>query len=219
MKEKLVLLTIAAALALSLVGCGKARTAESATPAPETQITAEVQTPAPTPSYPVRKVGERFEETITVLGMEETAHYEHIRNDALGFEMDYDYELFKRYTDADCERFVSVWDDPGNIENYFEIRADAGSAELVTEAIIAELSNDYDLIQVTRELDRAGSCVRIEASVIKNTNRMADQLQAVYIIPAPDGCRVVREHCYITESEGFFRRFDHMLNTLSVFER
>ena len=65
----------------------------------------------------------------------------------------------------------------------------------------------------------AGSCVRIEASVIKNTNRMADQLQAVYIIPAPDGCRVVREHCYITESEGFFRRFDHMLNTLSVFER
>ena len=214
MKQKLSAFVLAAALVFSLAGCGKAR---GAAPAPEAQVTAAVQPPAP--SYPVRQVGERFEEKISILGMEETAHYEHIRSDALGFEMDYDYELFTRSADAERERFVLVWDDPNNIENYFEISADARSAELVVEAITAELSNDFDLIQVTRELERAGSCVRIEASVIKNTDRMADQLQAVYIIPAPDGCRVVREHCFITESESLYKRYDYMLNTLTAFAR
>ncbi len=217
MKKKLLMLMFTAALLLSLAGCGKARPGVDAASAPEAQFPAEIQAPAP--SYPLRQVGERFEETITILGMEETAHYEHIRSEAFGFEMDYDYELFTRYSGDDCERFVSVWDDPGNIENYLEIRSDTRDAALVTDAVLETLSNDYDLIRVTRNLERAGSCVRIEASVIKNTNRMAEQLQAVYIIPAPDGCRIATEHCFITESEGFFKRFDCMLDTLTVRER
>ena len=55
--------------------------------------------------------------------------------------------------------------------------------------------------------------------MIKGTNNMAEQLQAVYIIPAHDGCLVARMHLFITESEGFSRRFTYMLNTLSVTDR
>lgn len=166
-----------------------------------------------------REDGERFDAVIVLEGMEETVHYEHIRRADLGFEMDYDYESFVRYSDEDGERFVSVWDDQSNPENYLEIRSSSDSAELVTDAVTASLSNDYDLLQTTRELDCAGACTHIEASVIKGTNRMADQLQAVSIIPAPDGCRVATEHSFVVESEGFFRRFAYMLNTMTVFER
>ena len=40
-----------------------------------------------------RQDGERFETTIILEGMEEKVRYEHIRDEALGFEMDYDYEI------------------------------------------------------------------------------------------------------------------------------
>ena len=111
-----------------------------------------------------------------VLGMEETVHYEHLRNEALGFEMDYDYESFRRYTDAERERFVSTWDDPGNIEDYMDVTRSAEDAETVAAALTEELSRDFELTRVTRKLERAGSCIRIEASVIKGTNQMTDQL-------------------------------------------
>lgn len=163
-----------------------------------------------------RQDGERFEAVIVMEGMEETVNYEHIRNEALGFEMDYDYESFRRYTDAERERFVSTWDDPGNIEDYMDVTRSAEDAETVAAALTEELSRDFELTRVTRKLERAGSCIRIEASVIKGTNQMTDQLQAFYIIPAPDGCRIATTHAFITESEGFFWRFDYMLNTLSV---
>ena len=69
-----------------------------------------------------RQDGERFEDTIILEGMEETVHYEHIRNDALGFEIDYDYENFLRHSEPDREIFVSCWDDPEKPENYLEVR-------------------------------------------------------------------------------------------------
>ena len=47
-----------------------------------------------------RQVGERFEGTIILEGMDETVKYEHIRNDTLGFERDYDYENFGRIVSA-----------------------------------------------------------------------------------------------------------------------
>ena len=81
------------------------------------------------------------------------------------------------------------------------------------------LSQEYELLESTRELGLAGSCLRIEASVIKGTNNMADQLQAVYIIPADDGCRVATAHYAAEASEGFGRRFGYMLDTLEVFDR
>lgn len=226
MKKTRFIVVLSFVLALSLAGCGRAREAAPEQPAvietPEQPAPAETAEAAPTPeptpaaTWPVRQDGERFEDSIVVLGMEETVHYEHLRNEALGFEMDYDYESFRRDSNAERERFVSVWDDPGNMEDYMDVTRSAEDAETVAAALTEELSKDFELTRVTRELERAGSCIRIEASVIKGTNQMTDQLQAYYIIPAPDGCRIAATHAFITESEGFFRRFDAMLNTLSV---
>ena len=167
----------------------------------------------------VRQNGERFEDVIILEGMEETVQYEHIRNGSLGFEMDYDYENFVRYTDAERERFVSVWDDQDNPENCLDVTYSTENAETVADAISTALSDEYDVIRLSDELDRAGSCTRIEASVIKNTNQTADNMQTVYIIPASDGCRIATAYYYAVESEGFSRRFAYMLNTLTVIDR
>ena len=115
MKKAIISLTILAALAFSLTGCANARPAESETSAPAPQVTADVQPtpsqtvePQPTPfetaapsPVPVRQNGERFETVIILEGMEEKVNYEHIRNDTLGIEMDYDYESFVRYSEPD----------------------------------------------------------------------------------------------------------------------
>ena len=234
MKKEMIPLTIAAALMLSLPGCGKARDAKQEKPAAEPQVTADVQTPAPegaventqsapesaeTPAFPARQDGERFEDVIVLEGMEETVSYEHFRNESLGLEMDYDYEMFVRRTEPDREIILSSWDDPASPENYLELRADTGNADLVADAIAATLSQEYDIYSDYRELERAGRCRFIAAEVIKGTNQMAEHLQEVYVIPAPDGCRVAVMHAFIADSEGFFRRLSYMLNTLTVFDR
>lgn len=228
MKKTIISLTILAALALT--GCGMIRKTESTPPAPEPTVTAAVQapvessapvipeTPVPT-AEPVRQDGERFEAVIMLEGMEETVNYEHIRNEALGFEMDYDYDSFLRVSEPERERFISVWDQPPTPENYLEIIYSPESAEAVAAFVSEAFSKEYDITTVPRELDHAGSCTRIEASVIKGTNQMAEQLQAVYIIPAPVGCIVATMHSFIVESEGIWRRFDYMLNTLSFIDR
>ena len=237
--KKAVLLTIVAALLFSLAGCADGRTAAVQTPAAETppdpresieaqpapDETAEVQpepagTPTPAPVVaPARQVGERFEDVIIMQGMEETVHYEHIRNEALGIEMDYDYEMFSRESDSGCERFVCVWDDPANIEDYLELTSSPKDADTAAAAIAEELSKDYEVYRDSRELDSAGSCIYLDASAEKGTNRMPEQLQAVYIIPAPDGCRIATAHYSIEAAEGFGRRFSYMMNTLSVMDR
>ena len=55
--------------------------------------------------------------------------------------------------------------------------------------------------------------------MIKGTNNMADQIQAVYIIPASDGCIVATTHSFIVESEGFGHRFSYLLQTLKLIDR
>ncbi len=165
---------------------------------------------------PVRQNGERFETVIILEGMEETVQYEHIINEALGFEMDYDYESFERYSDSEMECFISVWDGPGNPENFLEVTHRAEDAESAAASVREELSHEYDLTESTRVLDRAGECIYIEASELKGTNRMADQIQAVYIIPASDGCFVATGHFAIEAAEGFGRRFNYMINTISA---
>ena len=224
MKKTLFLFLLSAALMLILAGCGKApapvtesSTPETATPAAESQ-SAVIETPAPS-SVPGRQDGERFEDVIMLEGMEETVKYEHVVNKTLGIEMDYDYESFVRRSEADRERFVSVWDNAANPENWLELTYSAESAAAAEASISETLSQEYELLKETRTLDRAGDCVRIEASVIKGTNNMAPQIQTVYIIPAPDGCRIATAHCAIEASEGFGRRFAYMLNTLSVISR
>ena len=150
--------------------------------------------------------------------------------------MDYDYESFARQSEEGRERFVSVWDDPENPGNWLELTASAESAESAAASVGEELSKEYDIIREPITLEHAGSCIRIEASKLKGTGRMADQLQVVTVIPAPDGCRVAAEHFSIESAEGFGcrvaaehfsiesaegfgRRFSYMLNTLAVVDR
>ena len=230
MKKTRIHLTLIVTLALSLTGCGNARTDETKTPASEPQITASVEDngqamPAESDVASEvevvigRKDGERFEDVIILEGMEETVRYEHVRNNAVGIEMDYDYESFVRYSEPDRECFVSVWDIPENPENYLEVTYSREDAETVAASVSATLSNDYDLITEAYTLDGAGSCIRIEASELKGTGRMADQLQTVYVIPAADGSRVATAHFSIESAEGFGRRFSYMLKTLVVIDR
>ena len=232
MKIKTIFTTILAVfvLALLLATIFNSITVHNHTANPETAApvqtaspvsTAEpVSTPelAETPEPGIQN-GERFEDVIILEGMEETVRYEHIRNDSIGIEMDYDYELFVRRSEPNRECFISVWDNQQNPENYLEITYREEDADTVAASISEALSQEYDLSTGPRELERAGSCTWIEASVIKGTNNMADHLQIVYIIPAADGCRVATEHLAIESSEGFGRRFSYMLHTLSVIDR
>ena len=165
---------------------------------------------------PVREDGERFEAVIVLEGMEETVPYEHIINEALGFEMDYDYESFVRRSESERECFISVWDDPQQPENYLEVSFRVEDAESAAASVREELSREFDLTESARELDRMGECIYIEASVLKGTNTMADQLQMVYIIPAPEGCIVATVHCAVEAAEGFARRFNYMIDTISA---
>ena len=170
----------------------------------------------PSPA-PTRQDGERFEDVIILEGMEETVHYEHIRNDALGFEMDYDYENFIRHSEADREWFVSCWDSSDNPENYLEVRYSPLDAESAAAAVSQTLSNDYEIsTDDSFPLGRAGSCIRILAEEVRGGGYMPEHLQTVYIIPAGDGCRVATAHCATVESEGFLRRFRYMMNTFSA---
>ena len=203
-----------------LVGCGKAdMTAESTALIQSTEpssITETSQDPVAEAAIS-RRDGERFDDVIIIEGMEETVHYEHLRNDMLGFEIDYDYETFFRHSDADCERLISSWDDPDNPENYLEVRYNPQSAETVAANLCEVLSYEYEIRRDdTFVLERAGSCIRICADEVRGGGYMPEQLQYIYVVPAEDGCRIATEHMYIVESEGFGRRFNYMMQTFSA---
>ena len=95
-------------------------------------------------SQATRQVGERFEGTIILEGMDEPVKYEHIGNEVLGFEMDYDYENFVRKTEQDSERLISIWDNPDNPEIYIKITRSAENAETTAASIKETLSAEYD---------------------------------------------------------------------------
>ena len=230
MKNRLLAFALSTVMILSLTACGKARPVINETPTTMPQAATETQAPAesvsttatPVPvtpaAEPSRQDGERFDSVIMLEGMEETVQYEHIVRGDLGFEMDYDYESFERYSDPELESFLSVWDGPGNPENFLEVSFSAEDADTVAAAVREELSQTYDLYEETRELNRAGECLYIEASVLKGTNNMADQLQMVYIIPTTDGCIVATVHCAAEAAEGFARRCNYMINTISALQ-
>ena len=164
-----------------------------------------------------RQDGERFEDVIILEGMEEAVHYEHVRNNIVGFEMDYDYENFVRHSESDREWFVSCWDAPENPENYLEVRYSPLDAETAAVAISEKLSNDYEIRRDDSfQLEHAGNCIRIVADEAKGGGWMPDRLQTVYVIPAADGCRIATAYCATVESEGFLRRFRYMMNTFSA---
>ena len=208
-------------LLILCAGCGKAAPQATSAPAPDGKIDTPAETPAEVPeAAPApagRQDGERFETVIILEGMEETVRYEHIRNEVIGFEMDYDYESFVRRSEAGYERFVSVWDDAANPENYLEVSASTLDAEAAAAAIGETLSQEYEISRNDSfPLERAGSCIRIDASEAKGGGWMPDQLQAVYIIPAGDGCRIAAAHYAIEGAEGFGRRFRYLMDTFSV---
>ena len=212
---------ISAALALVLLmgalsGCsGSPAAREPSEPA----VSVDPAVPSEPEAGPGRQDGERFEDRIVIEGMEETVQYEHIRNDALGFEMDYDYERFERRSEADRESFVSCWDDPANPEYYLEVTRSAQDAETVAASFSEALSKEYEISRNDSfPLTRAGSCIRIDASANPGGQTMPDHLQMVYILPAADGCRVAVAHYAIEGSEGFGRRFHLMMDTFSVLD-
>ena len=197
-----------------LSGCGRADTAP-ATPAPTTQA-APAETPRPA-ATPGRQDGERFETTVIVEGMEETVSYEHIRNEALGFEMDYDYEILERRQDADREVFLALGEDPEDPWNYFEIRRTAGDADSVTAGLSANFSDGYESVSAAPfTFDGAGACTCINVSGAKDGKAPAGSLLTVYVIPADGSCLVALVRCTFESAGGFGVRANAMLNTLTL---
>ena len=104
---------------------------------------------------------------ILLEGMEETVQYEHVRNASVGIAMGYDFESFVRSSDPGRERFVSAYDDPANPENYLNVTCSEEDAETAAASVGEALSAEYEIIRETYTLDRAGSCIRIDASADK----------------------------------------------------
>ncbi|MBR0352650.1 MAG: hypothetical protein IJH53_05540 [Oscillospiraceae bacterium] len=222
MSEKKFHKTLITALALILLlttlsGCGgNTPAAEPDVPVQSTEPAGQTG-PSETEAAPGRQDGERFEDIIILEGMEETVRYEHVRNDAIGFEMDFDYEQFERRSGTDRECFVSVWDLPEKPENYLVVRYDPRDAATAAAAIGEALSAVYDICREDSfELACAGSCIRIDASNGKGNTGTPDRLQMVYIFPAADGCRIAAAHYYFESAEGFGRRFRYLMDTFSV---
>lgn len=160
--------------------------------------------------------GEHFEGTVTLEGTEQTVHYEAIRNDTLGFEMGYDYENFVRHSEADCERFISAWDNPDDPEIYLEITHSSDDAETTAASIAEKLSAQYNVSRWEYTLDRAGDCIDLRGELDKEGQMSIWELQMVYIIPADDGCFVAWGHYTQESAEGCGARFRGMMHTFTV---
>jgi len=160
--------------------------------------------------------GEHFEGTVPLEGTEQTVHYEAIRNDALGFEMGYDYENFVRQSEADCERFISAWDNPDNPEIYLEITHSSDDAETTAASVAETLSAQYNVSRWEYTLDRAGDCIDLRGELDKEGQMSIWELQMVYIIPADDGCFVAWGHYTQESAEGCGARFRGMMHTFAV---
>ena len=213
------------ALLLSLVlllavaaGCGK-RGEDPQPAASESPVEASAEVAEETPATaPERQHGERFEDTIMIEGMEETVRLEHFIHETAGFAVDYDYEAFVCRSAADRLMIIWDYDDPETPENYIEISYSPEKAETVADAIEKALSEDYEVYRDTGKLSSGLECIRMDASAVRGGANTADVIQDVYVIPAPDGCRVAKIQ-YIPEgSDGFGRRLDYLVNTITVME-
>ena len=164
-----------------------------------------------------RQDGERFEDVIMLEGIEETVKYEHVKNDTIGIEIDYDYENFERRSGSASECFISRFDNPDSPENYLEVLYSSEDADSAAASIAESLSQTYEVIKGTRVLEKAGACTCIDASATKD-NQTPDQLQAVYVIPLSNGCVVATAHYSFEAAEGFGKRFSDIMNTLVVIQ-
>ena len=154
MKKRLLVFAITSALVLSLTACNKGGQETSQVEFSEpvqaseqienvTSEEIESEVAEVVEEGPAREDGERFEETIIMEGMEETVHYEHVKNETIGYEMDYDYESFKKETEGLRERYVSIYDvEP---ENYMLVAYWEESPEDAVKEISEELSEVYEV--------------------------------------------------------------------------
>ena len=131
--------------------------AETIEPAESPETMAEIE----------RQDGERFEAVIVLEGMEETIRYEHVRNDMIGIEIDYDYEAFERRSESDCERFISRYDDPDEPLNYFEVTYSAQDADAVAAA--QQEKSDAAVARL-----RAQAAARRDAAVEETVRRLLE---------------------------------------------
>ena len=212
------MLAVLLALIMLLAALGACAKSEPEPQPAETSEPAEATETAETEAVSERQDGEQYDVTLMIEGMEETVKYQHVRNETAGFAMGFECESFVRQSEPDRERFVSIYDDPQNPENYLEVSFSPEDAETVIAAVTEELSADYALNTDTAELDNGSTCTRIDASATADGTQTADVLQAVYVIPAGDGCRVARLRYVPEGSDGFGRRLSNMVNTISVFD-
>lgn len=162
-----------------------------------------------------RQDGERFQDVIMLEGMEETVSYEHVKNDTIGIELDYDYENFERRSGSASECFISRYDNADDPQIYLEIIYSAENADSAASSIANSLSNDYDVIKESRALKNAGPCTCLDASATKD-GQTPDKLQTVYVIPLNNGCVVATAHYTFESADGFGHRFNEIMNTLTV---
>ena len=162
-----------------------------------------------------RQDGERFQDVIMLEGMEETVSYEHVKNDTIGIELDYDYENFERRSGSASECFISRYDNADDPQIYLEIIYSAENADSAASSIANSLSNDYDVIKESRALKNAGPCTCLDASATKD-GQTPDKLQTVYVISLNNGCVVATAHYTFESADGFGHRFNEIMNTLTV---
>ena len=186
----------------------------TASAAPAAPAPAPAAVPAPAVPSGMQD-GQRYYGTVILEGMAETVGYEHVRNDTIGIEMDYEYDSFVRVSEEGRECFISRYEDLKNPGIYLEIRYSTQSAEEVAASIGASLSRDYEIVLEPCTLELAGSCTRIDASAGRD-GQGASAMQTVYVIPAADGCRVAMAHYTYESADGFGARFRNMMNTLTV---
>jgi hypothetical protein len=165
------------------------------------------------------QIGDRYEDVIPFQGVDEVIKFEHIGNETAGFEMDYDYERFTRKSTESGEVFTLTLFGVEEDDYYLEIKPSNEAADAVAASISDELSKNYDVYKDTYELARAGSCIRIEASIATDADDTLDDLQSVYIIPNGDGCFVATAHYSYDSSDFYGNLFAKMMNTFSVIEK
>ena len=226
------MIALAALLLIILSGCSSAQDSTTVAAEPEVLTAvpvseAETEVPIAVPVIEAepeglpdvtnetrRQDGERFEGVIMLEGMQETVKYEHVRNDSLGIELDYDYENFERHNDSGSERFVSRYDAGTSLD----IGYSPESAEKMADSFAETFSMAYDIVREPCTLAKAGSCIRIDASATKD-GQTPDLLQAVYIIPAGEGSIVAGMQYSFEAADGFGKRFNEILNTLEIIGR
>ena len=161
-----------------------------------------------------RKDGERFETTIMIEGTEDTVQYEHVINEEIGFELDYECDSLVREKGAGVEKIISIYDDASQPDNYLEVTYSKESAEDAAKSISEELSKEYEILQESCELNNAGSSITLVTTTAKEDCSTPSRLQKVYIIPTSEGSLIATSHYTLESAEGFGHRFSYIVNTI-----